>query len=108
MQEFNIILKDLFNRGIEMVLKAELNEHLGHQSHEENSDSKNRNNRSKKTANLSLGDSALNSPRGRISTISPIFVPKYKQMICGIECVVIGLYAKGMNTRDIEDQKKDV
>jgi transposase-like protein len=29
-------------------------------------------------------------------------------MIDGIEDVVIGLYARGMNTRDIEDQIRDI
>jgi transposase-like protein len=37
-----------------------------------------------------------------------MFVPKHSRMIDNIEDVVIGLYALGMNTRDIEDQIKDI
>lgn len=95
-QEFNTILSDLFKHGIEMVLKSELDEHLGHQRHEESSDGNYRNGTSKKTVKSSLGDLALNVPRDRNSTFSPMFVPKHERMIDGIEDVVIGLYARGI------------
>ena len=107
-QEFNTILSDLFEHGIETVLKAALDEHFGHHRHEESLDSNYRNGANKKTVKSSLGDVALNIPRVRNSSFIPMFVPKHERMIDGIEDVVFGLYARGMNTRDIEDQIRDI
>lgn len=107
-KEFNNILSELFKHGIETVLKAELDEHLDHPRNEESQDGNYRNGTSKKTIKSSIGDLALNIPRDRNSTFSPMFVPKHERMIDGIEDVVIGLYARGMNTRDIEDQIRDI
>jgi len=102
------MLSELYKYGIEAMLKAELDEHLEHDKHEESPDGNYRNGSSKKTVKSSIGDLALNIPRDRNSTFSPIAVPKHERMIDKIEDVVIGLYARGMNTRDIEDQVKDI
>lgn len=107
-KEFNNLLTELFKHGIETVLRAELDEHLGHDKHEESPDGNYRNGTSKKTVKSSIGDIALSIPRDRNSSFSPMFVPKHERIIDGIEDVVIGLYARGMNTRDIEDQIKDI
>lgn len=106
--EMKDMLSELYKHGIEALLKAELNEHLEHDKHEESPDGNYRNGSSKKTVHSSIGDIALNIPRDRNSTFSPIVVPKHERMIDKIEDVVIGLYARGMNTRDIEDQIKDI
>jgi putative transposase len=102
------MLSQLYKYGIEAILKAELDEHLEHEKHEESPDGNYRNGSSKKTVKSSIGDLALNIPRDRNSSFSPIAVPKHERMIDNIENVVIGLYARGMNTRDIEDQIKDI
>jgi putative transposase len=102
------MLQDLYKYGIEAMLKSELDEHLDQEKQQEASDINYRNGNSKKTVKSSIGDLALNIPRDRNSTFSPLFVPKHSRMIDNIEDVVIGLYARGMNTRDIEDQIKDI
>jgi putative transposase len=102
------MLQDLYKYGIEAMLKSELDEHLDQEKQQEASDINYRNGNSKKTVKSSIGDLALNIPRDRNSTFSPMFVPKHSRMIDNIEDVVIGLYARGMNTRDIEDQIKDI
>lgn len=102
------MFQELYKYGIEAMLKAELDEHLDHEKKEEESEVNYRNGNSKKTVKSSVGDLALNIPRDRNSTFSPMFVPKHARMIDNIEDVVIGLYARGMNTRDIEDQIKDI
>lgn len=102
------MLQDLYKYGIEAMLKAELDEHLDQEKQAETSEVNYRNGNSKKTVRSSIGDLALNIPRDRNSTFSPMFVPKHARMIDNIEDVVIGLYARGMNTRDIEDQIKDI
>jgi putative transposase len=102
------MFQDLYKYGIEAMLKSELDEHLDQEKQELSTDPNYRNGNSKKTVKSSLGDLALNIPRDRNSTFSPMFVPKHSRMIDNIEDVVIGLYARGMNTRDIEDQIKEI
>lgn len=102
------MLQELYKYGIEAMLKAELDEHLQEGKQSENPEVNYRNGSSKKTVKSSIGDLALNVPRDRNSSFSPMFVPKHSRMIDNIEDVVIGLYARGMNTRDIEDQIRDI
>lgn len=102
------MFQDLYKYGIEAMLKAELDEHLSQEKLEEEPLVNYRNGNSKKTVKSSIGELALNIPRDRNSTFSPMFVPKHSRMIDNIEDVVIGLYARGMNTRDIEDQIRDI
>ena len=52
-----------------------------------------------------LDDLYVNSREGEFE---PKIVPKYKRDISGIEEKVISLYARGMSTRDIHDQIKDL
>lgn len=50
----------------------------------------------------------INVPRDREGEFEPKIVPKYKRDISGFEEKVIALYARGMSTRDIHDQIKDL
>jgi putative transposase len=102
------MFQELYKYGIEAMLKAELDEHLNQEKQENYPVINYRNGNSKKTVKSSIGELALNIPRDRNSTFSPMFVPKHSRMIDNIEDVVIGLYARGMNTRDIEDQIRDI
>lgn len=107
-EEFNQIMAQLMKEGLETVLKAEMDEHLDHDKNQPSEDGNTRNGYSKKTVKGSIGDIALNIPRDRNSTFEPQFVPKHQRMIDKVEDVIIGLYARGMNTRDIEDQIKEI
>jgi len=102
------MFQELYKYGIEAMLKAELDEHLDQEKHQDEPIVNYRNGSSSKTVKSSIGDLALNIPRDRNSSFSPMFVPKHSRMIDNIEDVVIGLYARGMNTRDIEDQIRDI
>lgn len=102
------MFQELYKYGIEAMLKAELDEHLSQEKQKEEPIANYRNGNSAKTVKSSIGDLALNIPRDRNSTFSPMFVPKHSRIIDNIEDVVIGLYARGMNTRDIEDQIRDI
>ena len=86
------MFQELYKYGIEAMLKAELDEHLSQEKHEEEPVVNYRNGNSKKTVKSSIGDLALNIPRDRNSTFSPMFIPKHSLMIDNIEDVVIGLY----------------
>ena len=106
--EGKTLMADLYKFGIEAMLQAELDEHLEHEKHQPSPDGNYRNGTSKKRIKSNLGDLALNIPRDRKDTFSPVVVPKHERMIDNIEDVIIGLYARGMNTRDIEDQIKEI
>ncbi len=55
-----------------------------------------------------MGPIELDIPRDRKSEFTPKLIPKFKRDVSGIEDKVISLYARGMSTRDIHDQIKDL
>ena len=110
-EEFNDFFQSLFKEGVEAMLQAELDEHLGYQKHSREgiNTGNSRNGVSKKTVKSeSLGDMVLNIPRDRNSSFEPELVPKHQRMSGKIEETIIGLYARGMTTSDIEEQVKDL
>lgn len=107
-EEFKSIFSTLMKEGLETVLKAEMEDHLGYEKNGLSENGNYRNGYSEKTVKGSIGDIALSIPRDRQSTFEPQFVPKHQRMIDKVEDVIIGLYARGMNTRDIEDQIREI
>jgi Transposase and inactivated derivatives len=110
-EEFNAFFQSLFKEGVEAMLQAELDEHLGYlkHSHEGDNSGNSRNGSSQKTVKSeSLGDMVLNIPRDRNSSFEPQLIPKHQRMSEKIEETIIGLYARGMSTSDIEDQVKEL
>ena len=110
-EEFHEFFQDLFKQGVESMLQAELDEHLGYQKYERNNnpEGNTRNGFSqKKVKSESLGDMVLNIPRDRQATFEPQLIPKHQRMSDKIEQAIIGMYSRGMTTRDIEDQVKDI
>jgi putative transposase len=67
-----------------------------------------RNGYSSKTLKTKFGNIEMDIPRDRNSEFEPKIVPKYQRNISGIEDKIIALYARGMSTRDIHDQVKDI
>ncbi len=47
-------------------------------------------------------------PRDREGEFSPQIIPKHKRDISGIEEKIIGLYARGMSTRDIHNEINEI
>ena len=108
-EEFNDFFQSLFKEGVEAMLQAELDEHLGYEKHSREGikTGNSRNGSSQKTVKSeSLGDMLLNIPRDRNSSFEPQLVPKHQRMSDKIEETIIGLYARGMTTSDIEEQVK--
>lgn len=106
--ELNSFLKELQKRGVEQLLEGELDAHLGYEKNEPSENKNSRNGYSKKTIKTSHGESEIKVPRDRDSSYSPMLVPKRKNIIDGIENVIISLYAKGMSNSDIEEQIREV
>ena len=103
-------LKEVFKDALQEMLEAELEVELGYSK----GDRKNkrtdnrRNGYSQKTVKTQFGEMDLDVPRDRNGAFEPVVVPKNKKNISGIEQKVISLYARGMSTRDIHDQIKDI
>ena len=103
-------LKDMFKDVIQEILEKELTLELGYEKvdslnkHTENR----RNGYSKKTVKSQFGNIDLDIPRDRDSNYNPKVIPKHTRDISGLEEKIISLYARGMSTRDIHDQIKDL
>ena len=107
-EELNDFLSQIQKRGIEQLLEGELDAHLGYDKHQESENSNSRNGYSTKKIKTVHGESEIVVPRDRDSSFNPMIVPKRRNMIDGIENVIISLYAKGMSNSDIEEQIREV
>jgi len=103
-------LGEVYKEAVQHMLKAEMDEHLGYEKHqpEGRNSGNSRNGFSKKTLKTTAGDIDVSVPRDRNASFEPIVVPKHERMSHKIETAVIGMYSRGMNTRDIEDQIKEI
>ena len=106
--EFNAFFKTLHKRGLEAMLEGELDAHLGYDKHSKAGFSNARNGHTTKTIKTNLGETQIQVPRDRDSSFNPMIVPKRKNIIDGVENVIISLYAKGMSNSDIEEQLREI
>lgn len=108
--DIHSFLKDLFKDSLQEMLEAELEVGLGYSKNDKKSKETDnaRNGYSSKTVKSQFGDISLDIPRDRKGEFEPKIIPKYQRNISGIEEQVISLYARGMSTRDIHDQIKDI
>ena len=107
-EEFNDFFSTLHKRGLEAMLEGELDAHLGYSKHGKSDSANARNGHGVKTIKSSLGETQIKVPRDRDGSFNPMIVPKRKNMIDGVENVIISLYAKGMSNSDIEEQMREI
>ena len=110
-EEFQEFFQTLFKEGVQEMLKGELDDHLGYEKHSSEGihSGNSRNGYSKKRVKSeSLGDMVLNIPRDRNSEFEPKLIPKHQRMSDKIEESIIGMYSRGLSTRDIEDQVREI
>jgi putative transposase len=103
-------LKDLFGGTIQDMLEAELDTHLGYEKYESTEEEKTnyRNGSTSKRLKSTLGPIEIDVPRDRNSEFEPKVVPKHKRDISEIEQKIIAMYARGMSTREINEQIQDI
>jgi putative transposase len=101
-------MKELQKRGVEQFLEAEMNEHLGYEKSQVSENHNARNGHSTKKIKTSFGEQEIQVPRDRDGSFNPVVVPKRKNMIDGLENIIISFYAKGMSISDIQEQIKDL
>ncbi len=106
--ELNAFLKQLQKRGIEKMLEGELDGHLGYAKNQKSGNTNARNGYSEKKVRTTFGESGIQVPRDRDASFNPMIVPKRRNMVDGIENVIVSLYAKGMSNSDIEAQIREV
>jgi len=104
------LLKGLFKDTIERVLEAEVENHLGYSKHSALGDGtgNSRNGFNTKTVKTEFGPTVIKVPRDRKGTFQPQIIHKRQVRVNEIEKKVLSLYAKGMSTRDIEAQVKEL
>jgi transposase-like protein len=104
------IFARLFADTLEQMLEAELTAHLGYEPHaaEGRNSGNSRNGKRPRQLRSSNGDTTIQVPRDRNSTFrSPLLHP-YQTSTNELEDKIIGLYAKGVSTRDIQATLQDL
>lgn len=109
----NGLVQRLVKDVLENILEAEMDEHLGRDKYQRQSDiepgERNyRNGYSKKNLRSSFGDVYLDIPRDRKSEFEPQIVKKYETVCNELDKKIISLYAKGMTTSDIQAEIEDL
>ena len=104
------VLKQLTKRLVENALEGEMTEHLGYEPHaaEGKHTGNSRNGRSEKTIHTDTGSVEIDVPRDRAGTFDPKLVRKRQRRLEGFDDKVLSLYARGMTTREIQGQLKEL
>ncbi len=89
--ERHSFLVKLQKRGIEKMLVGELDAHLGYDKHDKTDGTNARNGFSTKKIKTSYGESEIQVPRDRDATFNPMLIPKRKNMVDGLENVIVSL-----------------
>lgn len=110
-EKFQEYFNSLFKQGIEEMLKAELDEHLGYSKHAKdgyNSGNSRNGSFSKTVTTENIGDIVLNIPRDRNAEFEPHIIPKGQTISSKIEDAILGMYSRGMTTSDVCYQVQDI
>src|SRR3954451_10357983 len=99
------ILARLFAGTIEQMLEAELSSQLGYERYQASGRNSGNSRNGKRSRNLrtSAGDVSIAVPRDRNSEFQPALLDRYQTSTNELEEKIIGLYAKGVSTRDIQE-----
>ena len=104
------IVARLFADTLEQMLEAELTAHLGYEKHamEGRNSGNSRNGKRTRKLRTSSGDTTIEVPRDRNATFRSPLVEPYQTSTNELEDKIIGLYAKGVSTRDIQSTLQDL
>lgn len=104
------IFARLFASTIEQMLEAELSKHLGYEPYEAKgrNSGNNRNGKYTKKVRSSEGETTIQVPRDRNGDFEPQLVKKHLANTNELEDKIIGMYAKGMSVRDIQETLQEL
>ena len=99
------LIKQMIKQTLETALQAELTHHL---DQTKESSSNKRNGKTYKTVQADTGKFELEIPRDREGDFEPQIVKKHQRRLAGLDQKIIALYARGLSTRDIQAEIKDM
>lgn len=105
------LLDRLKSKLVERSLHGELTTHLGYSKHEtrpEGTANARNGTGPKRKIKTESGEIEVSLPRDRDGSFESALLPKYARRIEGFDDMVIGLYARGMSVRDIQDQLQEI
>jgi len=104
------IFARLFANTLEQMLEAELGEELGYERYEAKgrNSGNNRNGHYPKKVRTSEGEMSIQVPRDRNGEFEPQIVKKRSANTNELEDKIIGMYAKGLSVRDIQDTLQEL
>lgn len=104
------LLKQLTKALVERCLETEIDLHLDHPKYKTEGKAKRdrRNGHSQKTIKGEFGSTAIDIPRDRNGEFEPQIIKKGQTRFDGFDGKILSLYGRGMTTRDIQDQLKDM
>jgi len=102
-------LKDMFSEALQQMMNAEFDAAIGYDRYDKTVEKTNyRNGVTKKNLKSEFGTFEFETPRDRNGEFEPQIVPKNVRDISGIEWKIISLYARGLSTREINEQIKEL
>ena len=108
-QDLSSALKDMFKGALQEMMNAEFDSSMGYSKYDKKSEKTNyRNGSTKKTLKSEFGEFEFETPRDRNGEFEPQIVPKNTKDVSGIEDKIISLYARGLTTREINEQIQDL
>lgn len=104
------LLKQLTKTLVERALEGELTDHLGYPKHSPvgKNTGNSRNGKIQKTLKGDLGEIPIEVPRDRGGSFDPRIIRKRQTRFDGFDNKIIAMYARGMTTRDIQDQLEEI
>jgi putative transposase len=105
------LMQRMLKGVIQQMLEGEMEELLGREKYEraEDTTKKNyRNGHSDKSIKSSFGPVDVDIPRDRNAEFEPKIVKKYETVCNELDKKIIGLYARGMSTRDIQAEMEEL
>ncbi|MCP4684680.1 MAG: hypothetical protein GY867_04445, partial [bacterium] len=99
------IFARLFADTLEHLMEAELTEQLGYEKHaaKGRNSGNSRNGTRGRKLRTSNGETPIRIPRDRNGEYQPKVLERYAKNTNELEEKIIGMYARGMSTRDIQD-----
>lgn len=108
-QDLSSAIKDLFKDSLQEMMNAEFETSMGYKKYDNKVEKTNyRNGATKKKLKSEFGEFEFETPRDRNGEFEPRIVPKNKRDVSGIEDKIISLYGRGLSTREINEQIKDL
>lgn len=106
----NGLMMQLKKAIVERVMEGELTTELGYEKHDStgNNSGNSRNGYAEKTLKCKDGQLPIKVPRDRNGNYEPKIIPKNQTRFDDMDEKIISLYARGMTTRDIQAQLKDL